>query len=146
MRPLQLRLVHENGLESTSWYTATSNNNDWSLYLTTNDLLYGRYELFASSQDNIGNELNQENIGTVTIDGRDPYADVAMNTDVITDGAFIFYGAAYDIPYPFINRILHLHFEDNVAFYDSSGDALAVGCTHCPTAGQSGVSGNGRGF
>ncbi len=129
-----------NGLVAGGIDIASVDNGNWQLTRTYDQAPYGIYSATVTAKDAVGNEATT--VSTFKLDGLPPYADVtSAQTYVAANAAATIAGVASDIPLPTDGRTLHLHFESDGVWKDSSDNNLTMVCAACPTTGVAGQRG-----
>ena len=109
--------------------------------------LYGAYDVAMYMEDKVGNSVHVD-LGMVSFDQLSPAADIYVPSANMS-GSRVISGRAYDLPYPFSKRTLHLPFEGgaNSIFMNMADSAdYIVACDACPTPNAAGQVGTAVAF
>lgn len=143
---------------------ATVSGQSWQASQPFDAAPYGAYSLYIEAEDVLGNPFMGPVPSNLLLDGLAPYADMPMQSHLITQTGSVFSGIVSDVPYPVGgNRLVHLHFEEaagatsfiNGSIYagngigtDGSVARLTATCSGktCPKSDASGRAGNALAF
>ena len=126
--------------QETAVVTSTATSGAWQVDYTFPSPAYGHYDVVATMEDFVGNEISRT-IGTLTIDDYGPVADITIDDTYISESGLIS-GTVSDIRYITGGRLAHFHLDEaagSTSFIDGTQTKFEATCSGatCPTAGAS---------